>query len=340
MNTTADYIGGLVYKATGRWKIGESGIAINSLAIKNGTSVASPTSLGIIVHDGYVEKGDDICGMYLEMTSSDSYTLAYSMSIPTMSSNYDELVYALAKNAASILTNETAGVVSYRTNGDYSMGGAGTRNSYNNVYNQTVVNNRSRYYYNADSVTYSDALEENGTTLAGYKLLQWSLKRYAAKNIQRCFVNPYTTASVDTISGDFDLEHISYYPIDISKPVTIGDATFIFYNANIEATETASNTKRSTRDTVTVNNVTSGKSQHYLMHMGIFKNVTSTITTTGDITMYGSVGVDNVYSGALINGTLTGSLLTAENKSINLGLRIQLSRTKLVIILLKYVVVI
>jgi hypothetical protein len=319
LNTTSAYIGGLVYKATGRWTVGESGIAINSLAIKNGTSVASPTSLGIIVHDGYVEKDSNICGLFLEMTASNSYTLASGMSIPTMSSNYDELVYALAKNAASILTNETAGVVSYRTNGDYSMGGAGTRNSYNNVYNQTVVNNRSRYYYNADSVTYSDALEENGTTLPGYKLLQWSLNRYAAKNIQRCFVNPYTTASVDTISGVFDLEHISYYPIDISKPVTIGDATFIFYNANIEATETASNTKRSTRDTVTVNNVTSGKSQHYLMHMGLFKNVTSTITTTGDITMYGTVGVDSVYSGALINGKLTGSLNTATNRRIILG---------------------
>ena len=319
LNTTSAYIGGLVYKATGRWTVGESGIAINSLAIKNGTSVASPTSLGIIVHDGYVEKDSNICGLFLEMTASNSYTLASGMSIPTMSSNYDELVYALAKNAASILTNETAGVVSYRTNGDYSMGGAGTRNSYNNVYNQAVVNNRSRYYYNADSVTYSEAIEGNDSTLAGYKLLQWSLNRYAAKNIQRCFVNPYTTASVDTISGDFDLEHISYYPIDISKPVTIGDATFIFYNANIEATETASNTKRSTRDTVTVNNVTSGKSQHYLMHMGIFKNVTSTITTTGDITMYGTVGVDSVYSGALINGKLTGSLLTASNKNIILG---------------------
>ncbi|MBR6338408.1 MAG: hypothetical protein IKR76_11870, partial [Ruminococcus sp.] len=305
LNTKAKFIGGLVYKATGRWTVGSKGLDISSLAIMKGTSAAAPTSLGMIVHDGYIVDGGNTCGIFLEMTASDSYNLASGMIVPTMSKNYDELVYALSKDAASVLTNDTAGVISYRTNGAYSMNGAGTRNSYNNVYNKTVVNNRSRYYYNADSVSYAASTEN------GYKLLYWSLNRYAASNLKRCFTNPFAT---DIITGTFNLKGISYYPIDISKKVTISDASIQFWNDNIEKTETASDTKRSTR---------SSSTQHYLMHMGLFRNVTSTVETTGNITLYGTVGVDNVYSGALINGKLTGSLITSANKTITLGYYLQ-----------------
>ncbi|HAV89811.1 MAG TPA: hypothetical protein DCW44_00815 [Eubacterium sp.] len=301
INTSAKFIGGLVYKATGNWYVPSGGIDIESLNIKNGNSVASPTSLGILVHNGYVGSGNTTCGIFMELTASDSYTLASGMTIPTMTSNYDELVFALADDASKILTNNTAGVISYATGGEYSSA-EGTKNSYNNVYNTTVVNNKSRYYYNADRESYTN----NGSD-DEYKLLFWSLNHYAASNIKRCFTNPFPT---EVLSGTFDLKHISYYPIDISKAVTIGDADFIFYNAEIEDTETDSNTKRSTR---------SANTQHYLMHMGLFKNVSATINTTGDITMYGSVGVDNTYSGALINGTLTGTLKTAQNKNIILG---------------------
>ena len=320
LNTSAPYIGGLVYKATGHWQVNEDGIIINALDLKNGDSTASPTSLGIIVHDGYYHYTKDTTiidsGIFLEMMSNNSYTLADSgLTIPTMSSNYDELVYALSTNAASLLTNNTAGVISYATDGAYSMDGAGTRNSYNNIYNRTIVNNRSRYYYNADSESYANKDSDNQDS---YKLLYWSLNRYASKNIKHCFGNPF---SGDVLSGNFDLKSISYYPIDIEEDVTIGSSntTIVFYNSDIEATETASNTKRSTRETVTVNSVTSGKSQHYLMHSGLFKDVKAKITTTGNITMYGSVGVNSLYSGALINGTLTGTLDTASNKIIQLG---------------------
>lgn len=301
INTSAKFIGGLVYKATGNWYVPSGGIDIESLNIKNGNSVASPTSLGILVHNGYVGSGNNTCGIFMELAASDSYILASGMTIPTMTSNYDELVFALADDASKILTNNTAGVISYATDGEYSSA-EGTKNSYNNVYNTTVVNNRSRYYYNADRGSYT-----NNGSVDEYKLLFWSLNRYAASNIKRCFTNPFST---DVISGTFDLKHISYYPIDISKSVTIGDADFIFYNAEIEDTETSSDTERSTRSATT---------QHYLMHMGLFKNVSATINTTGDINMYGSVGVDNTYSGALINGTLTGTLKTAQNKNIILG---------------------
>lgn len=302
INTPAKYIGGLVYKATGNWYVpAASGITINSLDIKNGNSTAAPTSLGIIVHNGYYSKS----GLFLELANKDSYSLASSgLTIPNMTGKvYDELVAYLASSSSNLLLNNKSGIISYKTNGIYNM--SNSRNSYNNKYNTTVVNNKSRYYYNADRISYSN--NSSNSSKDSYKLLYWSLNRYAAANLKRCFTNPF---SDDVLSGTFDLNHVSYYPIDIEDDVTIGDATFVFYNDDIETTETASNTKRSTRN---------GYSQHYLMHMGLFKNVSATIETTGDIIMYGSVGVNDTYSGALINGTLTGSLNTAKNKNITLG---------------------
>ena len=297
LNTTAAYIGALVYKGTGNWFVPTAnGIVINSLDIKNGNNTATPEGLGIIAYNGFYSTS----GLYLELANKDSYLLASSgLTIPTMTGKiYDELVACLSNSVSDLLKNNNSGVISYKTNGVYNM--SNSRNSYNNKYNTTVVNNRSRYYYNADRNSYN-------SSKPGYKLLYWSLNRYVASNLKRCFTNPFSN---DVLSGVFDMKNISYYPIDISKDVTIGASTFIFYNSDIESTETASNTKRSTRD---------GDSQHYLMHMGLFKDVSANIRTTGNITMYGSVGVNNTYSGALINGKLTGTLETDGSKKFYIG---------------------
>ena len=302
INTPSKYIGGLVYKATGNWVINSLGIDIDDIAFKNGNAIASPTGLGIILHDGYYSNS----GIYMEFMAEDSFALESGLSyIPDMTGSkklYDELCTCLADSTEHILTNDTAGVISYYTSGGVYSSAEETKNSYDNIYNTTVVNNRSRYYYNADIESYT-----SNSSDAGYKLLYWSLNRYAAANIKRCFTNPFTG---DVLSGTFDLKNISYYPIDISKNVSLGDSTIVFYNSQIEDSETATDTKRSTRD---------GESQHYMMHMGLFRNVSSTITTTGNIRMYGTVGVDSTYSGTLINGTLTGTLNTATAKNFYLG---------------------
>ncbi len=301
LNSSANYLGGLVYRATGHWTINSAGIAINEIAFKNGDDTATPSGgLGIILLDGYYSTS----GIYMEFMADDSYTLASGLSnIPTMTGKiYDEICACLSDSAEHILTNNTAGVISYYTSdGVYSMDGAGTRNSYNNVYNTTVVNNRSRYYYNADSNSYDNDRPE-------YNLLYWSLNRYAAANIKRCFTNPYPDDVLD--EGEYNLFNVSYYPIDVGKNLTIDDSSFIFYNSDIEATDTDSNTKCSTRD---------GKSQHYMMHMGLFRNVTATINTKGTISLSGSVGVNDSYSGALICGNLNGTLNTSKTGNIEFG---------------------
>ena len=316
INSPANYVGGLVYRATGHWKINASGINIEDIAIKNGNATATPTGLGVILHDGYYATTSSSYGIYMEFMADNSYTLASDLSnIPDMTGTgkiYDELCACLAKDAASILTNNTAGVISYYTSDGLYTSGEETKNSYDNIYNTTVVNNRSRYYYNADSDSYNED-DDN------YLLLYWSLNRYAAANIKHCFDNPFSTSSGDVITGAFDLKNISYYPIDISTKVTLSDASFIFYNSEIEEAEMANDTMRSTRDTVTANNAVVGESQHYMMHTGLFRNVSAAVTTSGEISLSGSVGTNTVYSGALICGALTGKLNTDSSGYINLG---------------------
>lgn len=302
INSPASYIGGLVYRATGHWTINSAGIAINDISFKNEDDTATPSGgLGIILHDGYYSTS----GIYMEFTAEDSYTLTSGLSnIPTMTGKiYDEICACLSDSAEHILTNNTAGVISYYTSGGSYTSADGTKNSYNNVYNQAVVNNRSRYYYNADLNSYTTYSNSDD----GYKLLYWSLNRYAAANIKHCFTNPFTG---DILSGTFDLKNISYYPIDISSDVTLNNADFIFYNSEIETAEIEENTKRSTRNS---------NSQHYLMHMGVFKDVSATISTSGNITFSGSVGVNSIYSGVLICGELVGTLNTSATGSIGIG---------------------
>lgn len=286
-NTTASFAAGLVQYATGHWTVPEKGIKITGMSITGVTN-----SLGLIVHDGY--SGSN--GLYLELTHKDSYYLEPTgLTIPS-TTYYDELV---AVTGSDILSNGSKGIISITTDGDLIMDGTSC-NTYQNKYNKgNLKNNKSRYYYNLTGICAKDTKSD------GEELLLWSLNKYAATNINSNF-----PSSLTTITGTFNLEHISYYPIDVGSAVTIGDATFQFYNAKIEASEGGTGNSDSGVRT------TRGASQHYLMHSGVFRNVSSTLTTSGNIHFKGSIGVDSTYSGALINGTLSGTLTTDKTKEI------------------------
>ena len=309
IDTTAKYATGLVQYATGHWTVPEKGIKISGMTI---TGVSD--SLGLLVHDGY--SGDD--GLYLELTHKDSYDLAPTgISVPA-TTNYDELVRS---TGADILSNRKNGIISITTDGDLIMDGTNC-NTYQNKYNKSnVSNSKARYYYNLTSIVAKETKSD------GEKLLLWSLNKYAATNINSIFADSFGT---NAISGTFDLEHISYYPIDCTNNLAIGDATFIFYNDEIEASETGTGNSDkvtievtdeetgvvTTQDVSAGNRTTRGASQHYLMHSGVFRNASAALSTSGDIHFKGSIGVDNTYSGALINGTLSGSLSTNKEKEI------------------------
>lgn len=302
-DTTGSFATGLVQKATGHWTVPEKGIKIWGMTIKTVSN-----SLAFLVHDGY--SGAD--GLYLELTHKDSYDLASNGITVPSTTYYDELVRS---TGTDILSNRSNGIISITTDGDLIMNGTSC-NTYQNKYNKTnVTNEKSRYYYNLTRITDKEADDRS----AGEKLLLWSLNNYAADNIKGNFTDSFGT---DALSGTFNLEHISYYPIDIGSNQAIGEATFIFYNDKIEASENGTgNSDDSIR-------TTRGASQHFLMHSGVFRNVTAELSTSGNIHFKGSIGVGShtekidstnvtvVYSGALINGTLSGTLTTATDKEI------------------------
>ena len=304
--TGAKYVGGLVNTATGHWSVSEKGIKISGSTTLSGFT----NSLGLLVHDGYHDKN----GLYLELTHKDSYDLGTGLTIPSVA-RYDELV---CSTGADVLANGSKGIVSITTDGDFIMNGTSC-NTYQNKYNQSnLSNDKSRYYYNLTSIA------GKNTKSDGEKLLLWSLHKYAAANINSNFPDSFGS---NALTGTFDMEHLSYYPVDVDAGLTIGDATFTFYNQQIENSESGTgNTDNGVR-------TTRGASQHYLMHSGVFRNVNSSVTTSGNIHFKGDIGVGSTtktikdennqdvqvtttYSGALINGTLGGSLNTASNKEI------------------------
>lgn len=291
VDAKASAVAGLVSIATGHWTVPKNGICITGLEIKSASK-----SLGILVHDGY--NSND--GLYLELTDKDSYILGSGLTIPA-TTTYDELVASTGK---SILSNRNNGIISITTDGELIMDGSGC-NTYQNKYNADKLNNsKSRYYYNLTEIC------EKSTKTDGEKLLLWSLNQYAASNI-----STYFPTSLTTISGTFDMQHLSYYPIDMGSNVSIGDATFVFYNDEIEGGETASGNSDAVGE-ADGNRTTRGASQHYLMHAGLFRNVSGTVTTKGNLQFQGSIGVDNNYSGALICGTISGKLSTDANREI------------------------
>lgn len=309
LDTTAIHVGGLVYTATGHWNIPSGGLTINKIIITK-----TPTSLGVIVHDGhYTPSSGSPSGLFMELEAADSYTLKTGQMIPEPTGTYDELCAFLSKDSSTILKNGTSGVISYHTKavgtvaaGTFSMDETNC-NSYQNIYHSSKVNPNSRYYYNLDGTNRTAPSADN------WKLLSWSVNRYAAANIKKYFANSFSrTGENDLITGTFDMVNISYYPIDIGTNVDLGDVTVKFYNDKIETTENLGSNIKKTRD----NDSGVGKSQQYLMHCGLFKNVTATINASGNIHLQGNVGNNATYTGVLICGILSGSLNTDKSKEV------------------------
>ena len=268
LNTSAEYVGGLLRRATGYWAVPSKGISITGMSITGGGTGLSP-----LILDGYYDTSNAI---YLELKARDSYSLGTGLTIPD-STDYDDLV---VYSASDVMVNG-AGVISISTgDAEYSMDEV-TCNGYVNQYHSGQKNNRSRYYYNVGA--------HKTETTGKWALLNWSLYRYAAANIRSNFENP-------TLSGDYDLLNVSYYPIDISGTESLSGVNVKFYADSIETTE----------DIGTDHRLNSDATQHYMMHGGLFRNVTGTLTVS-NMTLSGNVMSESKYTGALISGSLSGT---------------------------------
>lgn len=277
INTSAASVGGLLSKATGYWAVESKGIKIDGMKITGGSTNLSPMIL-----DGYNDTNNAI---YLELQATDSYSLGTGLTIPD-STNYDDLV---VDSARDVMANG-AGVISISTgDAEYSMDEV-ICNGYVNQYHSGQKNNHSRYYYNVGA--------HKSETSGKWALLNWSLYRYAAENIRSNFANP-------TLSGDYDLLNVSYYPVDITGTETLTGVNVTFYADDIKNTE----------DIGADDRFNSTKTQHYMMHGGLFRSISGSLTAN-TVKLSGNVMSDSTYTGALISGSLSG---TASLSSIEIN---------------------
>lgn len=313
--TDATDFSALCYKATGYWQVASAGLDVDSLTIadKSGTARTANAvkSFGFIVDYGYHKKDSDKSAIYLEMQAADSFTLGSDgagagIAVPSMSSGvYDELV---AYTSDDVLANKS-GVISIMpkkvNNQTYLWMDGKWCNSYQNVFNTTLTNGHSRYYYNV--------YQQKTNTGDQWKTLRWSLSIYCADNISSQFPDPFNGGNV-TLKGS--LANVSYYPVDIDEGVTVNVSnmnSITFKNYYFEKGEMATSANGNTDGNI--RSTLSSNSQHYLMHSSVFRNVSGTINLSGGAKLQGTVGYTGDYSGVFINGTLTGTVNTSSTST-------------------------
>lgn len=313
----------LVYTGSGYWKFKDTAIAGLTL------TGSAASSLGMLVNKAYSARN----AMYLELPSGFTYTITGVTG--TAPSIYDEIaVYTvmpdntIEANGNSVISINTNGTTRYGTmtasddtntdNTKVHMT-SGKCNTYQNQVTSTgfsKYNPNSRYYYNVDNYI--------GKSNSGAAALYlWSVYQYAHSTIRSDIA---TTAPASTFSGTLDLDGYSYYPADVSVAVNIqGNVTLC--NKAIEDTEAASSGGNDSFARTTLNSV--NQTQHYLMHAGLFRNVSGTININGAFSINGTVPDTGAYCGALICGTIGGN---AENdaavRSDNTGAGISLAGIK------------
>lgn len=309
----AKSVGGLVYRAGGKWAVGDKAISLNGATIES-VSGGDNGRLGLLVcrggrgsEEGAVGKYE-VSSLYLESTAEwgNSYELE-GLNLSSIAANiFDEWVADTCETSSEdVYRSNVNGVVSLHTSGDAknALNMDGNVSSCNSYKNRTVYggahqeNKYGRYYYNLEKN--SEALGSNGnnsgvTTPEG--LLLWSVYNYIDSNIRgRYFPN----CDSWEIKGSFDMEGYSYYPIDLcGRGINISGSSFTFYNEQIEAEESG-------------NKLTSSDSQHKGMHCGLLRNVNTNTSnqsiSASSIAFAGSVGKLDGSSGAFICGEVAGS---------------------------------
>ncbi|MBQ3888780.1 MAG: hypothetical protein II738_03430, partial [Clostridia bacterium] len=256
-------VSALVSKATGHW-------TVNHVKVNRANIDTSATArFGFIVGDGIRHSNNDVASaLYLDLVS-DGYDIAATAASGTFNV-YDEIVGYSTAIGKTIEENGQA-VVSVRTAGGAPLVMNGSAcNTYQNQTsygkNAKTTNENTRYYYNLDLI------RGKASNTDAEKLLLWSLNKYAASKIRS---NGYFNSGYNnTISGNCDMAGLSYYPVDASG-VKINNASIKFYNDEIENGESGTGdsdgVSRSTRNS-------NPRTQHYMMHEGLFRNYSGTMT--------------------------------------------------------------
>ena len=330
--------GGLVYCATGYWKIGSEGSSNsgNSTNSEGSTSNAGITfkkteNIDNTANETTSETSNQFTGktsadtpsaLLIASTASDNDSVKTRAYIEILKGGLD-----IQKDAVMVtLTggnyfDDIAGKTKYEENTSSVVSIGLTDQSAmeavlidqdecNTWHNKCKVNDKTdyknrqtRYYYNVDYYRKEagDSVENINTP---GKLLLWSLNQYTA--LTSNLTSYFKTGGI--ITGTINLSGVSYYPV--IGYVSINNATIIFdyTNMNGKEGETPENKKYDASDL-----------QHYQMHTGLFSTVTaptsgSVALSVTNLTLKGTVGAyekdakgQSTKAGALICESVSGS---------------------------------
>lgn len=291
-NGNGDFAG-FVTNATGCWKVYD--VNIEGITV----SGASAASFGMLVNKGVYKYDSITTALYLETESENAYKIGSAVISIGLNTIYDEIIATCSgsfDDEDAVLWNDTCAVVSIHTSGGaVTMDGAGC-NTYQNQTSVKKANPYSRYYYDFDVIRGKNVSERTDAE----KLMLWSVNLYAYSNIKQYFNDAFNKTSIP--AGNYDMTGYSYYPVDMPSGMNIADgAVFTFCNDKIVNSEKPAVGERS---------------QHYLMHCGLFRNSDGNITA-GNITFSGTVGADSDYSGAMFCGTVMGSVNSTAKAVLN-----------------------
>lgn len=291
-NGNGDFAG-FVTNATGCWKVYD--VNIEGITV----SGASAASFGMLVNKGVYKYDSITTALYLETESENAYKIGSAVISIGLNTIYDEIIATCSgsfDDKDAVLWNDTCAVVSIHTSGGaVTMDGAGC-NTYQNQTSVKKANPYSRYYYDLDVIRGKNVSERTDAE----KLMLWSVNLYAYSNIKQYFNDAFNKTSIP--AGNYDMTGYSYYPVDMPSGMNIADgAVFTFCNDKIVNSEKPAVGERS---------------QHYLMHCGLFRNSDGNITA-GNITFSGTVGADSGYSGAMFCGTVMGSVNSTAKAVLN-----------------------
>lgn len=291
-NGNGDFAG-FVTNATGCWKVYD--VNIEGITV----SGASAASFGMLVNKGVYKYDSITTALYLETESENAYKIGSAVISIGLNTIYDEIIATCSgsfDDEDAVLWNDTCAVVSIHTSGGaVTMDGA-VCNTYQNQTSVKKANPYSRYYYDLDVIRGKNVSERTDAE----KLMLWSVNLYAYSNIKQYFNDAFNKTSIP--AGNYDMTGYSYYPVDMPSGMNIADgAVFTFCNDKIVNSEKPAVGERS---------------QHYLMHCGLFRNSDGNITA-GNITFSGTVGADSDYSGAMICGTVMGSVNSTAKAVLN-----------------------
>ena len=309
--TSSGIFGGLVYRATGYWKIGNGDASNAGITFKKAENqftgkTSADTPAALLIASTASDNDSVKTRAYIEILKSGLDIQEDAVAVTLTGGNYFDDIAGKTKyneNTSSVvsigLTNQTA-----------TEAVKIDKNNCNTWHNKCKVNGKTdykngktRYYYNVDYYR-----KEAGDTVTSIdtpgKLLLWSLNQYTAltSNLTSCF----KTGGI--ITGDIDLSGVSYYPVIGYVGINNATITFDYTDMNGKEGKTPENKKYDASDL-----------QHYQMHTGLFSTVTaptrgSVALSVTNLTLKGTVGAyeknsdgTSAKAGVLICDSVSGS---------------------------------